>query len=120
MQRHKFLGAAAAAMSLSAEAAAGDAESNEIVEDKQVSDGGDYIVTECGSVPAGLGDIHVWDETEEKPIDVKAIYSAEGWSGVGIDWSSGPVSIATSLTPEDARGLAERLKVAADAAEGDV
>lgn len=118
MQRRKFLGAAAAAMALSGEVAADAPESSDLVEDRQVTDDGDYVVTECGSVPGDLGEVDVWGESWRDPIDISAVYDAEGWSGVVVLWKAGPVRVDTSLEPDDARELAERLKVAADAAEG--
>lgn len=117
--RRAFLGAAAATMALSGEVSADAPESSELVEDRRVTDGGDYVVTECGSVPGELGEVDVWGESWNDPIEITATYAAEGWSGVGVLWNAGPVRVDTSLEPDDARELAERLKVAADAAEGE-
>lgn len=119
MDRRKFLGAAAAAMALSGGVAADAPESSELVEGQQISDGGDYVVTRCGSVPGELGEVDIWGESWNDPIEITATYSAEGWSGVGVLWQAGPVRVDASLEPDDARELADRLKVAADAAEGD-
>jgi hypothetical protein len=52
------------------------------------------------------------------PLEVEGVYEENGWSGVGLRWTSGPIEVDTGLNPDDARDLAARLVVAADAAEG--
>lgn len=52
------------------------------------------------------------------PLNVEGVSEEDGWSGVDLGWSSGPVNVSTGLKPDDARDLAARLIVTADAAEG--
>jgi hypothetical protein len=51
-------------------------------------------------------------------LEIEGVYEEEGWSGVELRWTSGPIEVGTGLDPDDARDLAARLVVAADAAEG--
>ncbi|RYJ07769.1 hypothetical protein ELS19_19835 [Halogeometricum borinquense] len=118
MQRRQFLAAAAALAALPQTASADSTASGEIVEDRSVTDDGTYSVTDCGSVPGGLNNVHVTADMNDGPIEVEGVHEEGGWSGVGLRWTSGPIEVGTSLDPDDARDLAARLVVAADAAEG--
>lgn len=118
MQRRQFL-AAAVALGLVPSAANGkDPAPERIVEDWSVTDDGAYSVTDCGSVPGGLNNVHVRTSMNDGPLEVEGVYEENGWSGVGLRRSSGHVEVGTGLDPDDARDLAVRLVVAADAAEG--
>jgi len=118
MQRRQLL-AAAAALGLVPSPVNGKVSAPEgIVEDRRVTDDGAYSVTDCGSVPGGLNNVHVRADMNDGPLEVEGVYEENGWSGVGLRWSSGPVEVGTGLDPDDARDLAARLVVAADAAEG--
>jgi len=118
MQRRQFLAAAAALAALPQTASAGSTPPREIVEDRNVTDDGTYSVTDCGSVPGGLNNVHITPDMNDGPLEVKGVHEENGWSGVGLRWTSGPIEVGTSLSPDDARDLAARLVVAADAAEG--
>ena len=118
----KSLGAAAALSTLAATggtAAAEETDAGSLIEERSVSEGGTYSVTDCGSVPGGLNDVHIQADMNDGPVAVEGIHEPEGWSGVGLRWTSGPIEVGTGLDPEDARDLAARLVVAADAAEGE-
>ena len=118
MQRRQFL-TAALALGLVPTLVNGRVSASEgIVEDRNVTDDGAYSVTDCGSVPGGLNNVHVRADMNDGPLEVEGIHEENGWSGVGLRWSSGPVEVGTGLDPDDARDLAARLVVAADAAEG--
>ncbi|MFB6201357.1 MAG: hypothetical protein ABEI98_05035 [Halorhabdus sp.] len=118
MQRRQFLAAAAALAALPQTAAAETPTPEQIVEDRSVTDDGTYSVTDCGSVPGGLNNVTVRADMNDGPLEVEGVHEPEGWSGVGLRWSSGPIEVGTGLDPDDARDLAARLVVAADAAEG--
>lgn len=119
MYRRTFLGAAAALAALPAPAAGKSTTNQEpVIEGQQVTDGGEYAVTDCGSVPGSLNDVHVAADMNDGPLEVEGVHEKDGWSGVGLRWSSGPVEVGTGLDPDDTRELAKRLRVAADAAEG--
>jgi hypothetical protein len=118
MQRRQFLAAAAALAALPQTASADSTAPGEIVEDRSVTDDGTYSVTDCGSVPGGLNNVYVTADMNDGPTDVEGVHEEGGWSGVGLRWTSGPIEVGTSLDPDDARDLAARLVVAADAAEG--
>lgn len=118
MQRRNFLAAATALATLPQTAAADAPRAAEIVEDRTVTDDGTYRQTDCGSVPGSLTDVHVVTDMNDGPLTVQATSEENGWSGVGLGWSSGSIEVGTCLNPEDARDLAARLVVAADAAEG--
>ncbi|WP_323677589.1 hypothetical protein [Halorubellus sp. PRR65] len=118
MQRRQFLAAATALAVLPQTAACDTATIEEIVEDRSVTNDGDYSVTDCGSIPGGLNNVHVRADMNDGPIKVKGVHEKGGWSGVGLRWTSGPIEVGTSLDPDDARDLAARLVVAAEAAEG--
>ena len=90
----------------------------EIVEDRSVTDDGTHSITDCGSVLSGLNNVHVTADMNDDPLNVEGVHEENGWSGVDLRWSSGPIEVGTGLDPEDARDLAARLVVAADAAEG--
>lgn len=116
--RRTFLGTAAALAALIVGGAAESADASEIVEDRTVTDDGTYSVTECGSVPSSLAEVDVGGGFHDGAVEVQGIWEPEGWSGVGVDWTAGPVRVGTGLEPDEARELADRLRVAADAAEG--
>lgn len=118
MQRRQFLAAAAALAALAQAATADTGRAEEIVEDRSVTDDGTYSVTDCGSVPGGLNSVHVTADMNDGSLNVEGVHEENGWSGVGLRWSSGPIEVGTGLDPDDARDLAARLVVAADAAEG--
>jgi hypothetical protein len=118
MQRRQFLAAAAALTGLPRAAEAEMTGASDIVEDRSVTDDGTYSLTDCGSVPGGLINVTVQAEMNDGPLEVEGVREENGWSGVGLRWSSGPIEVGTGLDPEDARDLAARLVVAADAAEG--
>lgn len=118
MQRRQFLAAAAALAALPQTASAETSDPNHVIEDRSVTDNGDYSVTDCGSVPGGLNNVHVRAEMNDGPLDVEGVHEENGWSGFGLRWRSGPIEVGTGLDPDDARELAGRLLVAADAAEG--
>ncbi|QDX41785.1 hypothetical protein [Salarchaeum sp. JOR-1] len=118
MQRRQFL--AAAALATLPQAAAGDTPApEEIVEDRSVTDDGTHSLTDCGSVPGDLNNVHVTAEMNGGPLEVEGVHEEGGWSGVGLRWMSGPIKVGTGLDPDDARDLAARLVVATDAAEGE-
>lgn len=83
-----------------------------------MTDDGTYSVTDCGSVSGGLNNDHVTEDMNDGPLEVEGVREKSGWSGVGLRWRSGPIEVGTGLDPDDARDLAARLVVAADAAEG--
>lgn len=116
--RRTFLGAAAALAVLPQTTSAEASNPSPIIEDRTVTDDGTYSVTDCGSVPGGLNNIHVQADMNNGPLEVEGIHEKNGWSGVGLRWSSGSIEVGTGLDPDDARDLAARLVVAADAAEG--
>ncbi|CAM2992420.1 MULTISPECIES: hypothetical protein [Halobacterium] len=120
MQRRQFLAAAAALATLPQAATADTGRAEGIVEDRSVTDDGTYSVTDCGSVPGGLNNVHVAADMNDGPLDVEGVHEENGWSGVGLRWRSGPIEVGTGLDPDDARDLAARLVVAADAAEGNL
>ncbi|RZH67739.1 hypothetical protein [Natrinema altunense] len=120
MQRRQFLAAAAALAALPQAATADTGRAEKIVEDKSVTDDGTYSVTDCGSVPGGLNNVHVTADMNDGPLEVEGVHEENGWSGVDLRWSSGPIEVGTGLDPDDARDLAARLVVAADAAEGNL
>ena len=123
VSRRQFLGTAAAFSALPAfggTATAEEADVASVVEDRRVTDDGTYSVTDCGSVAGGLNDIHVTADMNDGPVTVEGIHEENGWSGVGLRWTSGPIEVGTGLDPDDARDLAARLVVAADAAEGNL
>jgi hypothetical protein len=119
MQRRQFLAAAAALAALPQTASAEIPDPNNVIEDQTVTDDGTYSHTDCGSVPGSLNDVHVAADMNDGPLTVQATNEENGWSGVGLGWSSGPIEVGTCLDPDDARDLAARLVVAADAAEGE-
>ena len=119
MQRRQFLAAATALTGLPRVAEAEGAGASDIVEDRSVTDDGTYSLTDCGSVPGGLNNVTVQAEMNDGPLEVQGVHEENGWSGVGLRWSSGPIEVGTGLDPDDARDLAARLVVAADAAEGE-
>ncbi|QLH83023.1 hypothetical protein [Halosimplex pelagicum] len=118
MQRRQFLAAAAALAALPQAVTADTGRAEEIVEDRSVTDDGTYSITDCGSVPGGLNNVHVTADMNDGPLNVEGVHEENGWSGVDLRWSSGPIEVGTGLEPDDARDLAARLVVAADAAEG--
>lgn len=118
MQRRQFLAAAAALASLPQTAAGDTPAPEDIVQDRSVTDDGTYSVTDCGSVPGGLNNVQVTADMNDGPLEVEGVHEQNGWSGVGLRWSSGSIKVGTGLDPDDARDLAARLVVAADAAEG--
>jgi hypothetical protein len=119
MQRRNFLAAFAALATLPQTAAADAPVASEIVEDRTVTDDGTYAHTHCGSVPGSLNDVHVAADMNDGPLTVQVTNEENGWSGVGLGWSSDPIEVGTCLDPDDARDLAAHLVVAADAAEGE-
>jgi hypothetical protein len=118
MQRRTFLGAAAALAGPPQVAGAETPDAGAVIEDRSVTDDGTYSITDCGSVPGGLNKVHVTADMNDGPLEVEGVYEENGWSGVGLRWTSGPIEVDTGLNPDDARDLAARLVVAADAAEG--
>lgn len=116
--RRTFLGVAAALAVLPQTTSAKVSNPTTIIENQIVTDDGAYLVTDCGSVPGGLNNIHVQDNMNDGPLKVEGIHDENGWSGIGLRRSSSPIEIGTDLDPEDARNLAARLVFAADAAEG--
>ncbi|WP_303703831.1 hypothetical protein [Haloquadratum walsbyi] len=83
-----------------------------------MTDDGTYSVTDCGSVPRGLNNFHVTAKMNHGPLEVEGVHEENGWSGVGLRWTSGPIEVGTGLDPDDARDLTARLVVAAEAVEG--
>ncbi len=120
MQRRQFLATAAALAALPQTASAETPDLNNVIEDRSVTDDGTYSVTDCGSVPGGLNNVHVSADMNDGLLKVEGVHEEGGWSGVGLRWISGPIEVGTGLDPDDARDLAARLVVAADAAEGDL
>ncbi|WP_254532977.1 hypothetical protein [Natrinema gelatinilyticum] len=118
MQRRQFLVAATALATLPQTASTDSPAPREIVENRNVTDDGTYSVADCGSAPGGLNNVHVTADMNDGPLEVEGIHEENGWSGVGLRWMSGPIEVGTGLDPADARDLAARLVVAADAAEG--
>ena len=119
MQRRQFLAAAAALTALPKSTASEAPDPNTVIEDRSVTDDGTYSVTDCGSVPGGLNNVHITADMNDGPLEVEGVHEENGWSGVGLRWRSGPIEVGTGLDPDDARDLAARLVVAADAAEGE-
>jgi hypothetical protein len=120
MQRRTFLGTAAALAGLPQVAGAETPDAGAVIENRSVTDDGTCSVTDCGSVPGGLNNVHVMADMNDGPLEVEGVHEENGWSGVGLRWSSGPIEGGTGLDPDDARDLAARLVVAADAAEGNL
>ncbi len=118
MQRRQFLAAAAALAALPQTASGDSPAPQEIVEERSVTNDGTYSLTDCGSVPGGLNNILVTADMNDGPLEVEGVNEEGGWSGVGLRWTSGPIEVGTGPDPDDARDLAARLVVAADAAEG--
>jgi hypothetical protein len=118
--RRSFLGAAAALAALPQTASAETPDPNTVIEGRSVTGDGTYSVTDCGSVPGGLNNVHVTADMNDGPLEVEGVHEENGWSGVRLRWSSGPIEVGTGLGPDDARDLAARLVVAADAAEGNL
>lgn len=117
MQRRQFLAAAAALTAHPQTASAAGPDPDTVIEGQSVTEDGRYSVTDCGSVPGGLNNVHVTADMNDGPLEVEGVHEEDGWSGVGLRWSSGPIEVGTGLDPDDARDLAARLVVAADAAE---
>ncbi|MDS0223811.1 hypothetical protein NDI54_21005, partial [Haloarcula sp. S1AR25-5A] len=90
-----------------------------VIEEQSVRDDGNYSITDCGAVPGNLNKVTVEAEMNDDPIEVEGVHDEEGWNVVELSWISGPVEANTGLDPDDARDLAARLVVAADAAEGE-
>lgn len=118
--RRGFLGAAAGLAALPAAASAEPAEASGVIEDVSTCYDGTYTAADCGSVQGSLNNVHIGADMNDGPLTVKGIHEEGGWSGVGLRWTSGPIEVGTNLDPEDARDLADRLRVAADVAEGKV
>lgn len=116
--RRTFLGAAAALTLLPQTASAATPSAEQVVEGQSVADDGTYALTDCGSVPGNLSNVQVQADMNDGPLEVEGVREEDGWSGVGLRWSSGTVEVGTGLDPEAARDLAAWLVVAADAAEG--
>ena len=117
MQRRQFLATAAAFAALPQSASVDSLVSQEIVEDRSVTDDGTYSVTDRGSVSGGLNTVLVTVDMNDGPLEVEGVHEEGGWSGVGLRWSSGPIGVGTGLDPDDARDLAARLEIKADAVE---
>ena len=120
MQRRQILDAVAALAALPQTASAEMSDPYNVIEDRSVTDNDDYSVTDCGSVPGGLNNVHVRADMNDGPLEVEGDHEEGGWSGGGLRWTSGPIEVGTGLDPDDARDLAARLVVAADAAEGNL
>jgi hypothetical protein len=120
MQRRQFLAAAVALAALPQATTADSGRAEEIVQDRSVTDDGTYSVTDCGSDPGDLNNVHVTAEMNGGPLEIGGVHEEDGWSGVGLRWTSGPIEVGTGLDPDDARDLAARLVVAAEAAEGNL
>ena len=120
MQRRQFLAAAAALATLPEAASTDGQAAAEIVQDRSVTDDGSYSITDCGSVPGDLTDVFVASDMNDGPLQVKGVHEENGWSGVSLRWESGAIEVGTQLEPDDARDLARRLEVAANAAEGEI
>ena len=118
MQRRQFLAAAAALTALPQSTSAEALDPDDVIEDRSMTNDGTYSVTDCGSVPGGLNNVHVTAEMNDDPPEVEGVHEEGGWSGVGLRWASGLIKVGTGLDPDDACDLAARLVVAADAAEG--
>ncbi len=119
MQRRQFLAVAAALTALPQSAFAEALNPDAVIEDRSITDDGTYSVSNCVSVPSGLNNVHVTAEMDDGPLKVEGVHKENGWSGVGLRWSPGPIEVGTGLDPANARDLAARLVVAADAAEGE-
>ena len=119
MQRRQFLTAAAALATLPQTASAKTFVSKSVIEDRSVTEDGTYSITDCGSVSGGLNNVHITADMNDGPLEVEGVHEKGGWSGVGLRWTSGPIEVGTGLDPNEARDLAARLVVAADAAEGE-
>lgn len=120
MQRRQSLAAAAALTALPQSVSAEALDPDAVIEDRSMTDDGTYSVTDCGSVPGGLNNVHVTADMNDGPLEVEGVHEENGWSGVGLRWTSGPIEVGTGLDPDDARDLAARLVVAAEAAEGNL
>jgi hypothetical protein len=119
--RRQFLGAAAAAAlaGLPQSASAETPDPRSVIEGQRLTDDGTYSITDCGTVPGNLNSVTVEADMNDDPLEVEGVHEEEGWNVVELSWSSGPVEASTGLDPDDARDLAARLVVAADAAEGE-
>lgn len=120
MQRRQFLTAAAALAALPQTVSAETSGPKSVIKDRSVTNDGTYSLTDCGSVPGGLNNFHITADMNDGPLEVEGVHEEDGWSGVGLRWTSGPIEVGTGLDPDDARDLAARLVVAADAAEGNL
>jgi len=120
--RRRFLGAAAAAAGLAGftgtSAATESPTPNSVIENQYGADDGPYTVTECGAVPGELGTVQVGTDMADGPVEVTGVYEPDGWSGVSLSFTTDAVDVSTGLNADDARELADRLIIAAEAAEG--
>ncbi|WP_132057446.1 hypothetical protein [Halorussus amylolyticus] len=118
MQRRQFLTTATALAAVPQTTSTETIDPDTVIEDRNVTNDGTYSVTDCGSVSGGLNNVNITADMNDGPLEVEGVYEENGWSGVGLQWTSGPIEVGTGLNPENARDLAARLVVAADAAEG--
>jgi hypothetical protein len=78
MQRRQFLAAAAALAALPQAATADTGRAEGIVEDRSVTDDGTYSITDCGSVPGGLNNVHVTADMNDGPLNVEGVHEEDG------------------------------------------
>jgi hypothetical protein len=118
MRHRQFLAVATALGVLPQTASMATSGPETIIEDRSVTNDETYSLTDCGSVLGRLTNVSVTAEMNDGPLEIEGVHEEKGWSGVELRWTSGPIEVGTGLDPDDARDLAARLVVAADAAEG--
>lgn len=91
IQRRQFLAAAAALAVLPQTANADSPAPHEIVEDRSVMDDRTKSLTDCGSVPGSLNNVHVTADMNGGPFKVEEVHEEGDWSGVGLRWMSGSI-----------------------------
>ena len=116
--RRSFLGAAATLTALPQVASAELAEPMNVVVDRTVTDDETYTMTDCGAVDSRLTNVRIEGQMNDGPVSVSGIHETDGTDVVDIECSSGSVNVGTGLDSDRALDLANRLRVAADAAEG--
>jgi hypothetical protein len=94
-------------------------ETDELIENREVTEDGSYAVTQYASVTGKL-DFDARHTDPHSDVTVEATYEQNGYCCVALDMAVGGVRIGTTFEPSDARDLAARLTKAADAAEGEI
>jgi len=101
---------------------ASDRRGNELVDGMESTDDDSYHNYSLDSVEGKLMDVNVQSPLGDGALSVGAVHTGEegGESHVRLRFEGETVSAGTSFNADRARDLADRLRVAADAAEGDL